>query len=31
METIGAFYRDISGKYPAQSIQVPDSSKAGAV
>ena len=28
METIGAFYRDISGKYPAQSIQVPDRSKA---
>jgi len=28
METIYAFYRDISGKYPGQSIQAPVSSKA---
>ena len=28
METIYAFYRDISGKYPEQSIQAPVSSKA---
>ena len=29
METIHGFYRDISGKYPEQSIQAPVPSKAG--